>query len=73
MKRPKNYYVEIPIAPEMVSRFKNGCAYYGMDYRRKEPRSDYWIVGVDNLIDLYWLGANLFGPVPATGLHKHVF
>lgn len=68
----KPYAVEIPVAPEMAERFKAGCEYYGMSYK-KDPRSDYWTVELYKLEDLFWLGANLFGDIPTGPLLKRPF
>jgi hypothetical protein len=72
MKNPKKFYEEIPVAPEMEERFKNGCTYYGMTFTKKRG-SSYFTVGFDKAIDLYWLAANLYGEIPTNGITKRSF
>lgn len=71
--RPKNFYCEIPVAPEDAARFQKGCAHYGMTIEQKPGQKPYYTVGFDNHIDLYWLGANMFGQIAETGITKRSF
>lgn len=61
---PVSGMVEIPVAPEDRARFLEGVEYYGMTAKPKARNSDYFIVTFSNCIDLYWLAANLYGPMP---------
>lgn len=70
---PKNFYCEIPVAPEDVARFQKGCAHYGMSIEQKPGQKPYFTVGFDNLIDLYWLAANMFGEIKTNGITKRSF
>lgn len=71
--RLKNFYCEIPVAPEDIERFKNGCADYGMSIEQKRGQKPYYTVGFDNHIDLYWLAANMFGHIETNGITKRSF
>lgn len=68
----KPYYVEIPVADENVDRFKKGCAHYNMTFAKKRG-SAFIEVGFDDPLDLYWLGANMYGKTEVSSLAKWAF
>ncbi len=70
--KPKNFYCEIPVAPEMIDRFKKGCQHFNMTVTRKRG-TIYFTVGYDVPVDLYWLAANLYGEIPTNGITKRAF
>lgn len=63
----KAFYCEIPVAPEDVERFKKACEHYEMTVTHKRG-APYFTVGTDNIADLYWLGANIFGNIETIAL-----
>ena len=68
----KAHYCEIPVAPEDIERFMKWINYYSMTSMRKRGTM-YVIVGTDNILDLYWLGANMCANIPDNGVSKHKY
>jgi hypothetical protein len=73
IQRPKNFYCEIPVAPEDIERFKKGCSHYGFTIEQKRGQKPYFTVGFNDPVDLYWFGANMFGHIETNGITKRAF
>jgi hypothetical protein len=61
----------IPVPPEMVPQFLAWVEYLGMKAKRQSRGSDYFNVSYSDGVDLYWLGANLFGKIETSSLSQH--
>lgn len=67
----EKFSVEIPVDERDFTRFLNWTQLYKMKIKRK--KGNYFQVTGGDPLNLYWLGANMFGKPPESSLTKHRF
>lgn len=63
--------VQIPVDKDDEARFREWATSYGMTLKRKPGDGQYFTVTFKDPLDLYWLGANVFGRPPTSSLTVH--